>query len=100
MRSVNALAISSDGLHLYAATEGGGVYRLDLNNQAPPPAFTPTFDTTLIPTATPRPTSTPETTPAGIINTTGDTPWLYIGAPAGLIVVIVVLFALLRKKNK
>lgn len=35
MRSVNALAISSDGLHLYAATEGGGVYRLDLNGQPP-----------------------------------------------------------------
>ncbi len=29
-RAVNALAISSDGQHLYAATEGEGVYRLDL----------------------------------------------------------------------
>ncbi len=36
MRAVNALAISSDGLHLYAATEGGGVYRLDLDGQPPP----------------------------------------------------------------
>jgi photosystem II stability/assembly factor-like uncharacterized protein len=35
MRAVNALAISSDGLHLYAATEGGGVYRLDLDGQPP-----------------------------------------------------------------
>jgi photosystem II stability/assembly factor-like uncharacterized protein len=34
-RSVNALAISGDGLHLYAAVEGAGVYRLDLNGQAP-----------------------------------------------------------------
>jgi photosystem II stability/assembly factor-like uncharacterized protein len=42
MRSTNALAISSDGLHLYAATEGGGVYRLDLNNEAPIPAPAPT----------------------------------------------------------
>jgi len=30
MREVNALAISSDGQVLYAATEGEGVYRLDL----------------------------------------------------------------------
>ncbi len=33
-REVNALAISSDGKHLYAATEGGGVFRLDLDGQA------------------------------------------------------------------
>ncbi len=38
IRSVNALAISADGLHVYAGTEGGGVYRLDLNGQAPPGA--------------------------------------------------------------
>jgi photosystem II stability/assembly factor-like uncharacterized protein len=42
MRSVNALAISSDGQHLYAGTEGGGTYRLDLNNQAPAAAPQPT----------------------------------------------------------
>ncbi|MFC1569290.1 T9SS type A sorting domain-containing protein [bacterium] len=30
-RAVNALAISSDGQHLYAATEGEGVFRIDLN---------------------------------------------------------------------
>ena len=36
MRAVNALAISRDGLHLYAATEGGGAYRLDLDGQPPP----------------------------------------------------------------
>jgi photosystem II stability/assembly factor-like uncharacterized protein len=28
-RAVNALALTLDGLHLYAATEGNGVYRLD-----------------------------------------------------------------------
>lgn len=37
-RSVNALALSTDGLHLYAATEGSGVYRLDLNGEPPQPA--------------------------------------------------------------
>lgn len=34
-RSVNRLTISEDGLHLYAATEGGGVYRLDINGMPP-----------------------------------------------------------------
>jgi len=34
-RAVKKLAISTDGLHLYAATEGGGVYRLDFNGEAP-----------------------------------------------------------------
>ena len=30
MRAVNALALTPDGAHLYAATEGGGVYRYDV----------------------------------------------------------------------
>ena len=34
-RAINRMAISADGLHLYAATEGGGVFRLDLNNHPP-----------------------------------------------------------------
>ncbi len=34
-RAVNRLAISNDGLHLYAATEGEGVYRLDINGLSP-----------------------------------------------------------------
>jgi photosystem II stability/assembly factor-like uncharacterized protein len=34
-RAVNRLAISGDGLHLYAATEGEGVYRLDINGIPP-----------------------------------------------------------------
>lgn len=36
-RAVNRLAISGDGLHLYAATEGEGVYRLDINGVPPQP---------------------------------------------------------------
>jgi MYXO-CTERM domain-containing protein len=42
MRHVNALAISGDGQHLYAATEGEGVFRLDLNGE--PPSSQPTLD--------------------------------------------------------
>lgn len=40
-RSVNELEITSDGLHLYAATEGEGVYRLDLEGQPPSSAAPP-----------------------------------------------------------
>jgi len=49
-RAVNALAISSDGLHLYAATEGGGTFRLDLTGQ-PPIETLPEEETTPEPTA-------------------------------------------------
>jgi len=65
MRSANALAISSDGLHLYAATEGGGVYRLDLNGQPPQPVPSPIPAATATrysysgPTNTPTPTGKP-----------------------------------------
>lgn len=38
VRSINALAISTDGQHLYAASEGGGVFRLDLTGEPPTPA--------------------------------------------------------------
>ena len=34
-RAGMGLAISADGQHLYMATDGGGVFRLDLNGQAP-----------------------------------------------------------------
>jgi photosystem II stability/assembly factor-like uncharacterized protein len=34
-RAVTNLSLSADGLHLYAATSGGGVFRLDLNGQPP-----------------------------------------------------------------
>ena len=40
-RAVNRLAFSADGLHLYAASEGGGVFRLDLNGQPPMSAAPP-----------------------------------------------------------
>jgi photosystem II stability/assembly factor-like uncharacterized protein len=45
-RAVTGLAISSDGMHLYAATNGEGVFRLDLVGQppesmAPPPEISP-----------------------------------------------------------
>ena len=35
-KAVNRLAVSADGDHLYAATEGEGVFRLDLGGSPPP----------------------------------------------------------------
>jgi hypothetical protein len=43
-RAVNQLAISTDGMHLYAATEGEGVFRLDLDGQPPAVAAQPEVD--------------------------------------------------------
>jgi photosystem II stability/assembly factor-like uncharacterized protein len=58
VRSFNALAISADGLHLYAASESSGVFRLDLDGRAPQPVPTPTPE----PTSSPIPTSSPAVT--------------------------------------
>ncbi|MHC4520641.1 MAG: WD40/YVTN/BNR-like repeat-containing protein, partial [Planctomycetota bacterium] len=38
VRAVNALALSANGGHLYAATEGEGVFRLDLTGTGPVPS--------------------------------------------------------------
>jgi hypothetical protein len=78
-RAVNKLAFSSDGAHLYAATEGEGVFRLDLDGRPPQPAPgvttpeaqltpgpSPTLVLTAMPTQEPGPTSVaaaPTTTP-------------------------------------
>jgi photosystem II stability/assembly factor-like uncharacterized protein len=53
-RAIGALAISSDGLHLYAASEGNGVFRMDLNGESPAPA-----PIAIPPTATIQPTLPP-----------------------------------------
>ncbi len=41
-RAVTTLSLSADGMHLYAGTSGGGVFRLDLNGQPPVPGSQPT----------------------------------------------------------
>lgn len=62
-RAINVLALSADGQHLYAASEGAGVFRLDLNRQLPAEAQRPTQVPTLA--AVQQPTSaTPSTATA------------------------------------
>ncbi|NNC76180.1 MAG: hypothetical protein HKN93_11815 [Acidimicrobiia bacterium] len=66
-RAVNDLAISHDGGHLYAATEGEGVYRLDLAGSPPQAAPFPNVTTTTVPAATtssPPPTDAPGSDPS------------------------------------
>jgi photosystem II stability/assembly factor-like uncharacterized protein len=38
IRNIRGLSISGDGLHIYAGSAGGGVYRLDLTGEAPMPS--------------------------------------------------------------
>jgi photosystem II stability/assembly factor-like uncharacterized protein len=40
-RAVTSLSLSADGEHLYAGTNGEGVFRLDLNGQPPMPTSSP-----------------------------------------------------------
>jgi photosystem II stability/assembly factor-like uncharacterized protein len=72
VRAIHALALTSDGKHLYAASEGQGVFRLDLNNQPPAPAPTPTAIPTLKPTPNPTQQPAPPATAPAIAPTTGD----------------------------
>jgi len=51
-RAVTGIAITSDGEHIYAATDGAGVFRLDLNGQPPESAATMSA---IPPTASPTP---------------------------------------------
>lgn len=97
MRSVNALALSSDGLHLYAATEGGGVYRLDLNGEPPAPVSepasaempAPATEVGGIPAATPAPSQP-----------TGQLPAWLIPSAVGIVVFLaLVLFWFARKRR-
>ncbi len=65
MRAVRALAISADGEHVYAATNGEGVFRLDVGGARLMVRAEPT--PTLAPTSPPAPTQfvAPTTAPAG-----------------------------------
>jgi photosystem II stability/assembly factor-like uncharacterized protein len=64
VRSMNSLAISADGKHLYAGSEGAGVFRLDLDGQPPEALVEPTS----VPATA---TATPE---EPVVEPTGNTP--------------------------
>ncbi len=92
-KAVNALALSHDSLHLYAASEGDGMYRMDLNAKPPQPVIIQPSPTPL-PTSTavpPKPTSIPPVTetqvPVG--KSAGGCPSSFI--PVGLVMAAVLL---------
>ncbi len=62
-RAVNALAFSSDGSHLYAATEGEGVYRLDLDGHPPEGAAPPPTQPASSPQGEPDSPAEPDSPP-------------------------------------
>jgi photosystem II stability/assembly factor-like uncharacterized protein len=66
-RAVNELALTADGAHLYAATEGEGVFRLDLSG-APPEPVPPLeeLSSTPVPEATAQPPAVESSPPTEI----------------------------------
>jgi photosystem II stability/assembly factor-like uncharacterized protein len=95
-RAVNAMALSSDGLHLYAATEGEGVFRLDLNGQPPEPLTemlqtpSPTAEMVLPDTPTAILTQTPEPTEENESRTGGGWPCLGNSLILAVVAVLIV----------
>lgn len=66
VRALRALAVSDGGRHVYAATEGGGVYRLDVDGSPPAKIVVAAPPTSAPPTtAAPPATTTSEPAPAG-----------------------------------
>ena len=111
-RAVNALAFSADGLHLYAATEGEGVFRLDLNGQPPAAGSLPEFvrDSGIVGEADqPEPEKAPESQDQpdlvsppqaaddGVRQNTGLILWLGAGVA---VVLLLAALILVRRKSR
>ncbi len=105
-RAVNGMDISADGLHLYVATQGGGIFRLDLNSE--PPVVMGEAATNLSqaeegPGEPASPTSsgagpTAEPVPATSGGTAGV--GLYIGIVAGLFTLVVLAYVFRRRDRR
>ncbi len=121
-RGVWAIDLSSDGRHLYAATEGEGVWRLDVFG-SPPPAFEPpgseqpasepaatstptTTTTTAPPTVTSQPTAATSTTtgpaagPPIADRGDGTAPWIPLTVGGGLLVLALAGWVMVRARRR
>ncbi len=110
-RATSALAISNDGRHLYAGTEGGGVFRLDLDGTPPAPAAVtsstePPSAAASNPdaasssddaTVAPAPDSTQPAAAAEPEAGTNRLPWVLIGV--GVLALALVGWALVRRRG-
>lgn len=82
-RAVSALAITSDGNHLYAATDGEGVFRLDLAGSPPPMA-----PATALPPAAAASGTTPAPVGTGSYDSEGPSIAVIVGAVILLIAMV------------
>jgi photosystem II stability/assembly factor-like uncharacterized protein len=95
-RAATGLGISSDGLHLYLATDGGGVFRLDLNGQSPAAAITEPAASPVPLSPTPRPQP-----PAEGPTTTGlSTGGIVLGVLLGGTILLALVLAFLRRRHR
>jgi photosystem II stability/assembly factor-like uncharacterized protein len=90
MRAVTGMDISADGQHLYVGTQGGGVFRLDLNGQ-PPVSISPAAPGETPTPATAGTSAEPEARAASF--------GLYVGLGVGVVVLAVVAFVLARRRH-
>ncbi len=104
VRSIKGLAISADGETLYAATSGGGVFRLSTHDQAyfdslvpTPTAAPPTITPTSAVTETPIVISTPITSTATPVAPESSVNLIYIG---GAIALVAALITFVRQRHK
>jgi LPXTG-motif cell wall-anchored protein len=106
VRSIKGLAISANGETLYAATSGGGVFRLSTHDQAyfdslapVPTVISPTMIPTSLATETLAAISTPVLSITPSTASESSTALIYIG---GAIVLLIgfIAFALWRRKSK
>ncbi|MFQ5422241.1 MAG: WD40/YVTN/BNR-like repeat-containing protein, partial [Anaerolineae bacterium] len=101
-RSVNALAMPVDGRHLYAATEGEGVFRLDLAGSLPPLPDSIAGEETVVPPTPAQAAVQPEGTPVvetGPAAGTQIPAWPIIGGAAVLLLALLGLFWRFRRRS-
>ncbi len=85
-RAALGLSLSTDGEHLYVATDGEGVFRLDLNGQPPPSAAQPVPESTSQAVGGPADDSKP--------------PFLNLPCAGAAFTLLAIVVLVLRKKDR
>jgi photosystem II stability/assembly factor-like uncharacterized protein len=98
-RAVTSLSISSDGLHLYAGTSGGGVFRLDLSGQPPVALSQPTPDATEPPVAPVSVAASSDTATSAAPQAGATGLGLYLGLGLGAVLLVGLAVLLARRRH-